>query len=986
MAIESLMGSVVAFEGEPDLVSTQLRLLPTSSQLLILPSIESYIKPDGIDQRFSARGFVRQIHAAMVARNDAARAFLDGSTTDHKRLVFLNGSTPGAQTLCVKEIMKHETNGDRAMAEGIFEDIVKNGVAGLEDDSSNMDLGNHRFGCSHTVKDHVSVEEDPITKAMRAADALDRQTASLQPCNDIILSPATRPRSSSLPLYGYVDEFADSTPFYVFGVRPNGDEKSPAGGVTERVSAPPTPSATMFTNSARHTSESPTLGPLCSSTSIHPASCVGETYHSVGHACCADDLTDSPVSEAFSLQSSDQVVFGEASVVDVRLSFRCNSLSRVKSLDGIHPASPRARYHDIPTRSWLDEPDPPSALQHPTSVTGLCDDRSRSLSRVSIIELPRTTVVKPRPPPVKMQPIPTGRKKKKAKESIDMTRPRYIDRGTDARQSVVKEVSYQPVLHPIEDLVVNLIRHESSDVLLESAVSAFKYRLYPPFSYSPTASDADNNDGSTPGTPAQPSSESREDGLRVRVKRSETMSPTADDYDPFAYTQPSGPPSKSPKLAASLSTVHPPTAAQPTPPPAMGEIEGKIHEFHVGLGQSAVSVQNSLRSILSDYFPPVTQTYRRFQTSLLPEFGELWKPLFRGSSSQRDDGNSTQILAIGSQKGVKQEYSHAVTGRLEKVGRKSCEIVRTGRVDFRYLLANAMQAFTAQRLANQTDNPFTNSYLLATLIIPHLETYLTLHTDVRYLLLMYPPDHLAAVLALQKLIGIDVMKVAQIVDPTSKDDSPFTHIRGASINKKFESKPSRSAFSPRTSSHVAVSKANYLLTSTASEQDIATFVSTVWNIGIEGTEVPVPDTASKEAQRKGSPSLKNDGRTGAEYAQTTPRRSASSKSTTHAPSPQSLAATAAPTSHEPPSTAVSLRAPAFAETVKTSKSTKTKRSPPKLRPQSAPQADTDSLAGLEYIDDSDDDLDERRLMPVCMQKHSLRKPNSRKALKFLGLA
>ena len=59
------------------------------------------------------------------------------------------------------------------------------------------------------------------------------------------------------------------------------------------------------------------------------------------------------------------------------------------------------------------------------------------------------------------------------------------------------------------------------------------------------------------------------------------------------------------------------------------------------------------------------------------------KTLEDPGNSQMNDGCDTQILAIGSQVGVRKEYSLAVTGRLEKVGRKSTEIVKTGRVDFR---------------------------------------------------------------------------------------------------------------------------------------------------------------------------------------------------------------------------------------------------------------------------------------------------------------
>lgn len=131
---EGLLGSIVAFEGKSDIVSTQLRLLPTSPQLLILPSVESYIKARADEQHecFDARSYIRKVHDALIARVAAARSFLNEATTGHKHLVFVNGGTPGAQALCVREIMRYETHGDRSEAEAIFDEIIKEGVAGLE--------------------------------------------------------------------------------------------------------------------------------------------------------------------------------------------------------------------------------------------------------------------------------------------------------------------------------------------------------------------------------------------------------------------------------------------------------------------------------------------------------------------------------------------------------------------------------------------------------------------------------------------------------------------------------------------------------------------------------------------------------------------------------------------------------------------------------------------------------------------------------------
>lgn len=676
------MGSIVAFEGKPDIVLTQLRLLPTSPQLLILPSVESYMSPRDKDEGFDARSFIRKVHDALVTRIDAARNFLDGATTNHKRLVFVNGGTPGAQALCIKEIMKHETHGDRAEAEAMFDHIIKDGLSGLERQMSNLASGERSvFGYSTATDDYEELEQDPITRAMRAADALDRQTANLQPLNPFELGRASRARSSSLPLYEYSDEFEDSTPFYVFGLTRSDEDIAP-DEIVETISGPPTPSV-VITKSRQFSVDTPRLGPSFS-TIFYSASCIGEAYECVAPDCRPDTAAASPTSDVFSIRSSDKIVYGEASVLDMRHSFSRNSICRVKSLDRIYTASAKLRDPGIPSESWLAEPDTPRGWQHRHSIIPASDAQDRRLSLISLVDKPRTIVVKSRRSIVKMDPVPADRKRKTTPKTLAHSKSNYVDRGTDARKDASKDTVFQPVFPPLEDLVV-FFKDESSDAMLESAINAFKDGRYPLLSHSSTASAVELSDKSVPGTPVHRSCQAREK-FHLNIRVSGMASPDGEDYDPFAYTQPVWQPAKPEELVATVSIVRPPTPAQTPPPTSVRDVGYKVHEFHVTAGHTAVSVQNSLRSILGEYFPPDTQCYRQFQFSLLPEFDELWKPIFRGGepgTPQRNDGSGTNILAIGSQQGVRKEYSLAVTGRLEKVGRKSCEIVKTGRVDFR---------------------------------------------------------------------------------------------------------------------------------------------------------------------------------------------------------------------------------------------------------------------------------------------------------------
>ena len=41
------LGGIVALDGHEESVTTQLRLLPTSPQIMILPGVQCYMKQDG---------------------------------------------------------------------------------------------------------------------------------------------------------------------------------------------------------------------------------------------------------------------------------------------------------------------------------------------------------------------------------------------------------------------------------------------------------------------------------------------------------------------------------------------------------------------------------------------------------------------------------------------------------------------------------------------------------------------------------------------------------------------------------------------------------------------------------------------------------------------------------------------------------------------------------------------------------------------------
>ena len=169
-----------------------------------------------------------------------------------------------------------------------------------------------------------------------------------------------------------------------------------------------------------------------------------------------------------------------------------------------------------------------------------------------------------------------------------------------------------------------------------------------------------------------------------------------------------------------------------------------------------------------------------------------------------------------------------------------------------------MQSFSSLLLnAQSRANPLSNPSILATLLIPQLEAYLATNTTTRLLILHYPSNHLATVFALRVLLGSDLLKMAGILDSLSSDppsivSRPRTPINPLS-NDAFSSRNqsrlnsshslaqqrrssivshisnlSNSTPSPKKSDFgLSYSKADYLLPSTATNAEIATFLSSI---------------------------------------------------------------------------------------------------------------------------------------------------------------
>lgn len=738
--------AIVAVEGPQAIVSTQLRLLPSTPQILVLPALQKYLQAStSFLDAFDPVQYIRQVNAAMKRRHLDAQEFLNTNSEGTRRLVFLEGGAASAWALCLKALMQHETAGDRVAAEAALQRLTRYGLDGL------AQAGQERHHSAPMVYAGQQDESsDPSTRAMRAADALDRQTANLQISNELDLTIRSHSRSSSLPLNGVNDLVAgDTAPFLVFGTSSIEDSTPTTGGFAKSSSEETPrfsimhydqlggmPSVFGFDDFPTGKSFASTVDGLST-----------QQRDSNSHRRLGSD-TISPTSDAFSMRSVGKVEYGRASLMDVRMSVRGDAFVAVKALGrstGSHEPKlseePVAEtdapgYNNNEVRQFYKKIPP---TPNETSSTGGTTMAS-TLTRVQpTTDRPRTIVVKHTRPVIKLQPVPSVKKRR-----WQQSKSTYIDDDGDSPSSRPRkqDLSCEPVFPRMEDLVLCLRSELTPQPLLDSALNAMREDFIRKSTCSSNSSKSSKlsrtssesfrslmqTDDETvaltsPETSGPEHDDAEEEGTpKTAVKMTASTIPSMDDYDPFAYINPGYGQGQSSKAAQlSVTIIRPPTPAQTPPLPANGqnepveadsreifpskrkderplapdtekevveELDSKIYEITVEPKQPPIAVQNSIRSVLRQYYPTESKGYSQFQLPQLLEREELWRPIFHGRMTSSlptpAEGNQLkQILAIGLQKGVKREYSARVIAQIEKFGTEPTGSARCTRLDFR---------------------------------------------------------------------------------------------------------------------------------------------------------------------------------------------------------------------------------------------------------------------------------------------------------------
>lgn len=674
-------GSLIAVEGDKDVISTQLRLLPPSSKILIMGPLIDTIQQPSNDEDFDPRAYVREIHQKLLGRTEVARSFLEDSTEDQPRLVFMNGGSVNARTSCVTKISERLTNGEIKAAEDIFQEIVDDGVAGLMLDGD-KDLHQQLFTPEdwasesvasveeeHSLGDIEEAQEDPSMVAMKAADSLDRDTAELQAMNEdeveeIDMQGLSRSRLNSSGDVQRIPQMGDS----VFT-----DEN----GAVIRTTV-----ITIPTQSASVDDKRDTFG---------GQEALGLESHHVDMTSRRQSDIDfeagllSPMSRRGSEpQTPGLVEIGEACVVDMG----SRTVRRVKSVDRFSGRQSAISELDISPRKLR-----PVASAQNLKSERLADNEGEPYGEPSYSKslemLPRTTFVRAsqtfirRTPPVSRQP--SCEPVKSVDHGADAENVQSFtmaDAGTQCPEDDAGQVLFEPVFPIVEDLIIHFTEDTRNEIR-EAIIRSYMDGSYPvmPSVLSDSASSASE-------APSQLHS-----GKRSAFRPYSYMTAETDDdgyhrrqeYDPYnSSSYPTGgkplwrsqeTSKKSPHIATQIAE---PLTPATTPPPTLSGNAQKFQEFTPLNATTPIAMHNSLRSILNMHFPPETKNYR--QHTYPEESNRLWMPVFRNFDGM--DGRTVdQIIAIGCEDGVKKDLYNDIVGQVSKLGTKKSGISRAGRLD-----------------------------------------------------------------------------------------------------------------------------------------------------------------------------------------------------------------------------------------------------------------------------------------------------------------
>jgi hypothetical protein len=702
---EQQHGQLVAVEGDGDTVAVQLRLLPPSRKILVLPAL-AFNSKTNLPDTFDARAFVYNVHKALTKRIEIARSFLQSSTSKQPRLVFMNGGAISARAACIARISEMVTNGSIEQAETILDEIVKDGVTGLKT------LNNEHSQEEQPEPVDISKYEGTVEKGLGDANARAIMAVELTNGN----AEAMKSEDMLTPKYYEHGKALTRRSSLVMALKSNSDPGLQYSWRSESFKRSPKLQKTIFTTPKRdqivrtvlEVPSQPSRRPRQQDPDMvrEKRSTFGakdsDSYTGSKLVLRSEDLDDedmygdqglmSPLGD--SLPATPGVVFGEACLVDMHSGSPGKRVKRAQSCDRIYARN--LRYPG----STLDalELKHTSSTHHLRAKTQTAASREQEYSNFQT--LPRTTFLKASETTIRRSPTSSRTLRKNCSFSVPQL-PQiaagriFVDRATDPGKSVESLTEpFSQVIPITEDLIVHLV-DDIPNPILESVIRSYKngnHSVVPltpatpgliptsPKSVYSRSPSPKSFDGKEENSPAYETFETDDIGYKKRH-----------EYDPYdihnrwPQTFKRQWSVRDKDRTAEVTELEPPTPIQ-NPPLHKITVTKKVVELAPVGSYNAISVQNSFRQLLSTYFPSGEDKYSQHCYPVSSEAERLWKPVFRNdeNASISNEGSTVdQIIAFGCEAGVRREFFFQISGQIERLGMKRDGVNRSGKLDIR---------------------------------------------------------------------------------------------------------------------------------------------------------------------------------------------------------------------------------------------------------------------------------------------------------------
>jgi hypothetical protein len=736
---------LVSLDGNTNIISTQLRLLPPSPKVLILPPLSTAVHQPAADVPFDARAFIRHVHEALSTRLELARSFLHSSSSTQPRLVFMNGGSVSALTTCIAAIREKVTNGNIQEAKELFNVIAKGGAAGLVREGETVD--GHKDNnalISKAMKGCISLK----ARETRSPSTISRIAPSVTDAADFIdqLIDSLQKPLPNLPVEGgnvNMTNSSDHTRITTTPVPPDVLRLRSRFWTDEQV-IPKTELVAKEASRGRklgHEGKSDNYDylPHLRYTSTESSTYTDAIVYQGRTDFDRDNLSAEPERPASAPSSHTFAKQTEYSYSYVEGKLSHHVIKKARSVDCLCSRDVHITSLDIgPRKLKLGTFSPftfsPLLRSEASSIT---DSESSDLteSSSSLDSLPGTTYIRA---------LETLHETSSPLKTVSNDPPRaFVDRGTYTGDSNSPEkvsnassdaadlrepAPFEPIFAIVEDLIIHF-KDGGSNEVLESVVQLYKNGSYP------IGPLADHNVPQVPTTPTSPASLFSSNGTSLSGA-SHTSADTDEDWphcvpeidpektrpsnelsdvssesssdismdspldSPSVYLSdeasiaPSDGPSNRkplwPKKENTENAVHsilkprlqiPVTTPASPPPELVTDAAQKIHELSDISATNAVTLQDSLRGVLKIQYPPETTHYKQHIFAL--ENDRFWKPVFRMDARHEGERRTVdQIIALGYEDGVEKALYEEIIEQLDKFGTITTGI-RASKLDIR---------------------------------------------------------------------------------------------------------------------------------------------------------------------------------------------------------------------------------------------------------------------------------------------------------------